>query len=63
MKEKGYQVPGDFGVVGCDDLEISAYMSPSLTTVRQDRDTLANKMWDITKAAIAGKKVENFTLG
>ena len=63
MKEKGYQVPGDFGVVGCDDLEISAYMSPSLTTVRQDRDTLANKMWDITKAAIAGKKVENITLG
>lgn len=63
MREKGYQVPGDFGVIGCDDLEISAYMSPSLTTVRQDRDELAKRLWDITKAAIEGKKMENITLG
>lgn len=32
----GRHVPHDLGIVGYDDLPISAYLSPSLTTIRQD---------------------------
>jgi DNA-binding LacI/PurR family transcriptional regulator len=35
-------VPGDFSVVGFDDIEMSGYFSPPLTTVRQDRDALGS---------------------
>jgi DNA-binding LacI/PurR family transcriptional regulator len=35
LREKSYEVPRDISVVGFDDLEISAYYQPALTTVRQ----------------------------
>ena len=35
LREADLQVPRDCSVVGFDDLEISAYLSPPLTTVRQ----------------------------
>ncbi|AEV30885.1 transcriptional regulator [Sphaerochaeta pleomorpha str. Grapes] len=35
LKDRGYQVPGDISVVGCDDIEISSYTIPRLTTIRQ----------------------------
>ncbi|MBO8436632.1 MAG: LacI family DNA-binding transcriptional regulator [Spirochaetes bacterium] len=35
LREMGFSVPGDVKVVGCDDIEFSALMSPSLTTLRQ----------------------------
>jgi DNA-binding LacI/PurR family transcriptional regulator len=34
LSEYGYRVPEDVAVVGFDDLQISAYMTPPLTTVR-----------------------------
>ena len=37
LKDAGLQVPGDCAVVGFDDIEISAFWEPSLTTVRQPR--------------------------
>jgi DNA-binding LacI/PurR family transcriptional regulator len=36
LAEHGKQVPHDYSVVGFDDLMISSYASPSLTTIRQD---------------------------
>jgi len=34
LAERGIRVPEDCSVVGCDDLEIAAFLSPPLTTVR-----------------------------
>ena len=34
--EKGVRVPDDISVMGFDDLEISQYLTPGLTTVRQE---------------------------
>ena len=34
--ERGVQVPDDISVMGFDDLEISQYLTPGLTTVRQE---------------------------
>jgi LacI family transcriptional regulator len=35
LKDNGFDVPKDVSVVGCDDIEISSYMIPRLTTIRQ----------------------------
>jgi LacI family transcriptional regulator len=35
FQEEGLRVPGDISVVGFDDIQIAAYNTPSLTTVRQ----------------------------
>jgi LacI family transcriptional regulator len=36
LKEKGFRVPEDYSVIGFDDLDISRWITPGLTTVGQD---------------------------
>lgn len=36
IQEKGIKIPDDISVIGFDDIEMSEYVYPSLTTVRQD---------------------------
>ena len=37
----GYRVPDDLAIVGCNDIEMSALISPGLTTIRLDRPRLS----------------------
>lgn len=39
-RDGGASVPGDYAVIGCDDIDMSARVSPGLTTVRLDRERL-----------------------
>lgn len=37
IKERGLSVPTDYSIVGFDDIEISQYLNPALTTIRQQK--------------------------
>jgi DNA-binding LacI/PurR family transcriptional regulator len=54
FQDAGLRVPEDISVVGFDDIQASAYMSPSLTTVRQPLE----KMGEIAASTILDR-VEN----
>jgi len=41
IHESGLQVPDDISIVGFDDIQISAFTMPALTTVRLSRDEIA----------------------
>jgi LacI family repressor for deo operon, udp, cdd, tsx, nupC, and nupG len=43
LQAGGLRVPEDISVVGFDDIEMSEYYVPSLTTVRQDRQRLGRR--------------------
>lgn len=39
-KDRGIRIPEDLSIIGFDDLPMASYVTPSLTTVRQDRTAL-----------------------
>lgn len=39
-RSRGFQVPEDISVVGCDDIPLASKLNPPLTTIRQDREAL-----------------------
>lgn len=42
IEETGYSVPDDFSLVGFDDIEVSRYVRPALTTIAQDKESLGS---------------------
>lgn len=52
IKKLGYQIPGDFALIGFDDLEISSYSDPSLTTLRQPLQKMAKGAIDLLIARL-----------
>lgn len=43
LMEEGLSVPGDVSVVGFDDIQMAAYCTPSLTTVRQPLNEMGKR--------------------
>jgi DNA-binding LacI/PurR family transcriptional regulator len=43
LLEAGLRVPQDVSVIGFDDIPVSAYVTPPLTTVRQPFDAVARE--------------------
>ena len=47
IKDSGKKVPDDISVVGFDGLELAEYLYPKLTTIRQNRERIAQRSVDI----------------
>ncbi|WP_246113395.1 LacI family DNA-binding transcriptional regulator [Streptomyces montanus] len=53
--EAGRRVPDDVSVVGFDDVPAAAYLTPPLTTIRQDFSAVATRAVDVLLAMIEGR--------
>jgi len=47
IKEKGLRIPDDISVVGYDDLDVCRYITPKLTTIKQNTDLIGENAADI----------------
>lgn len=58
---RGIRVPGALSLVGIDDLEMSAHLSPALTTVHISTATIGEQAADKLMARLEGRSVERVT--
>jgi LacI family transcriptional regulator len=55
LYEAGIRVPEDISMVGVDDIDISAYLSPGLSTVRQPIVDMGRQTAELMSRLIAGE--------
>ncbi len=60
--EKAVPVPGRLSVIGYDDVTLSAYSTPPLTTVRQAKKEIGRQATKMLLSLIEGRPVENISL-
>lgn len=59
MRSRGFEAPGDYSIVGVDDMPDSAFYSPPLTTMRMDFDDLGKTAFDMIRRHIeTGERVD-----
>lgn len=56
IKERGLRVPEDISIIGFDDIDMVQYITPKLTTIRQDTDLMGNQAAQILIEQITHKK-------
>lgn len=54
--ESGVRVPDELSIVGFDDIELSAYTSPALTTVAQPKERIGALAVDMLLERVGGKR-------
>jgi LacI family transcriptional regulator len=55
ISASGRSVPGDISMVGFDDVRLSQYTSPALTTIRQPAGEIARHATELLLGMIAGR--------
>lgn len=61
-KDKGYRVPEDISFIGIDDIILSRYIEPALTTIKIDKALMGRLAMDLLVKKINGNNVENIIL-
>lgn len=56
LKEKGYIIPNDIGVMGFDDIYLAGLVEPSLTTIRQPNYNMGYKAMELLLDNINNKE-------
>jgi DNA-binding LacI/PurR family transcriptional regulator len=59
LTEHGLRVPTDVAVVGYDDISLARFYTPSITTIRQDREQGGRLMVEKLLAMIDGERVDS----
>ena len=54
LSARGYDIPGEFSVIGFDDIPQSGFMAPSLTTVRQPRTAIGRNAMSMLLGMLNG---------
>ena len=62
LQQKGLKIPEDISIIGIDDIEISTFTTPALTTVRVDREELGKIGFELLMDCIAGKQGKSLSL-
>ncbi len=60
VRRSGLRIPEDVSVAGFDNLDLSKYLNPSLTTVENPKYRLGKKAMKLLLKKMKGEKVENF---
>lgn len=55
LREKGFSIPGDAGVMGFDDIYMASLLEPSLTTVRQPNYSMGYKAMELLLENLTGR--------
>ncbi|MGI8574606.1 MAG: LacI family DNA-binding transcriptional regulator [Egibacteraceae bacterium] len=61
LRDLGLSVPADVGVVGFDDIALSAYVDPPLTTIKQEKYAMGAWTVDAVSRRLDGQSVESVT--
>jgi DNA-binding LacI/PurR family transcriptional regulator len=56
VRERGLRVPRDISIIGFDDLFLSSYTDPPITTIHQPKRELGWEAGDILLQLLAGEK-------
>lgn len=56
LREQGLRVPEDISLTGFDDVELSRYTEPALTTVRQDQEAMGRQAIQLLLRLIQGEE-------
>ena len=58
----GKKIPEDISITGYDDLEIARYVKPSLTTVRQNLELMAEKSFSLISSMLMNRFPQSLTI-
>ncbi|MBR3060857.1 MAG: substrate-binding domain-containing protein, partial [Exiguobacterium sp.] len=56
IHEHGFHVPNDISVIGYDDIEMIQYITPKLTTIRQDTDEIGEAAAELLLEQMTAKE-------
>lgn len=55
IRERGLRVPEDISIMGFDDIEMAQFLTPALTTIRQDTRLLGSRAAELLIGSIEGE--------
>lgn len=62
LEAEGKCVPTDISVTGYDDLDVSKYIKPSLTTVKQDLDLIGEKAFTLLTSILMNRSSQRLVI-
>jgi len=62
LQNMGKKIPEDISITGYDDLEIARYVKPSLTTVRQNIEIMAEKCFYLMSSMLMNRSPQSVTI-